>query len=45
MVEVKEELQEAGILFLLGELQQKGLELEITKELTHLLSEGGRSNA
>jgi hypothetical protein len=45
MVEVKEGLQEVDILFLLGELQRKGLEQEITKELTHLLSEGGRSNA
>jgi len=44
-VEVKEELREAGILFLLGELLQKVLELEIIKELTHLSSEGGRSNA
>jgi hypothetical protein len=45
MVEVKEGLQEVDILFLLGELQRKGLEQEITKELTHLSSEGGRSNA
>ena len=45
MAEAKEELREAGIPFLLGELQQKGIEPEITKELTHLLSEGGRSNA
>ena len=45
MVEVKEGLPEVDILFLLGELQQKGLVQEITKELTHLLSEGGRSNA